>query len=68
MEALGTALFLLLGLSIVFLLFIYLPASMAYRRGRNGFIWVCVSLLMSPIVAVLLLLVLGNAPKLRDEA
>jgi hypothetical protein len=41
---------------------ILLPYGMAERRGRHPILWVLVSLLISPILAVLLLLMLGDAP------
>lgn len=40
---------------------IFLPASMARTRGRSAVLWVLVSLFLSPLLAILLLLVLGDA-------
>ena len=42
-------------------LFILLPAEMAEGRNRNQLFWVLVSLLVSPFIACLLLLALGQA-------
>jgi hypothetical protein len=51
-------------LAIVFALWIsiILPARMAASRGRSAFLWVCISLVGSPFLAILLLLALGDAP------
>jgi len=57
--------FLIFGLAALYItlwLFILLPARMAEARGRSAIGWVLVSLFFSPILAVLLLWVLGDAP------
>jgi len=41
-------------------LFILLPAQMASNRNRHPFIWVLISLLGTPILAILRLMALGN--------
>lgn len=43
-------------------LFILLPARMARERNRWALIWVLISLFGSPILAILLLIALGDAP------
>lgn len=43
-------------------LFILLPAKMARERNRDALIWVLISLFGSPILAILLLIALGDAP------
>lgn len=43
-------------------LYVLLPAGMARRRNRSAFIWVLIGLFGSPILAILLLLALGNSP------
>ena len=53
---------LLLGLWFVIWLCVLLPAGMARRRNRSAIIWVLIGLFGSPILAVLLLLALGNSP------
>ena len=52
----------LLGLWFVLWLFILLPARMARERNRWALIWVLISLFGSPILAILLLIALGDAP------
>jgi hypothetical protein len=57
--------FLIVGLAAIYIalwLFILLPARMAEARGRSAIGWVLVSLFFSPILAVLMLWVLGDAP------
>lgn len=41
---------------------VLLPADMARNRNRSAVIWVLISLCGSPLLAVLLLLALGNSP------
>jgi hypothetical protein len=50
---------------LVVWLYILLPARMAEERGRSQFGWVLLSLLFSPILACLLLFLLGNDPNSR---
>ena len=50
----------LLSLWVVLWLYFLLPASMARNRNRSALIWVLISLFGSPILAVLLLLALGE--------
>lgn len=42
-------------------IYILLPARMAERRNRSRLIWVLISLCFSPVLAILLLLALGEA-------
>lgn len=51
----------------VFLLWfaVILPAQMAGARGRSGLFWVLISLIGSPVLAILLLLVLGDTRRRR---
>lgn len=60
----GIFFILVLIFSVWFVLWLYvlLPAGMATRRNRSAFIWVLIGLFGSPILAVLLLLALGNSP------
>lgn len=55
----------LVALFVVVGIYILLPWSMAKSRFRNGLGWVVLSLLFSPILACLLLLLLGENPKAR---
>lgn len=58
--------FLLIGLlAILFLSLI--PASMARTRGRSQFGWFICSLLLSPLIAILILLCLGETDARRLE-
>ncbi len=61
MENLFFIVFGLLALFVVLWLYILLPAGMAERRNRSQVIWVLISLVGSPFLAVLLLLALGDA-------
>jgi hypothetical protein len=38
---------------------IILPARMAQRRGRSALVWVAISLIGTPLLAILLLVALG---------
>ncbi|MCV2448977.1 hypothetical protein [Paracoccus sp. DMF] len=58
--------FLLASLFFVFWLYILLPAGMAAKRGRSAFGWVLLSILFSPILACLLLWLLGDDPNQRE--
>lgn len=58
----------IVGLSIMFLLWIYLPAKLAKNRGRSALGWVLLTWLISPFWACILLLIVGNSTEkiLRD--
>lgn len=43
-------------------LFVLLPSRMARERRRDPVIWVLISLVGSPLLAILLLTALGEAP------
>ncbi|MBT8424377.1 MAG: hypothetical protein KJO67_05335 [Silicimonas sp.] len=66
----GDAIFLIViglaTLAFVFWLYILLPAQMAGNRNRSALIWVLISLVGSPLLAVLLLIALGDAEKRAD--
>jgi hypothetical protein len=54
--------FLVVGvLSLWFLIWlcILLPYRMAEARGRDGYVWVAVSIIGSPFLAIILLLIAG---------
>jgi Na+/melibiose symporter-like transporter len=57
----------LLALYLVIWLYVLLPAGMANNRGRSAFGWVVLSLLVSPILACLLLWLLGDNPNRFDN-
>jgi hypothetical protein len=56
-----------LALYLVIWFYILLPADMATKRGRSAFGWVLVSLLFSPVLACLLLWLLGADPNQRGK-
>lgn len=58
----------IVGLSIMFLLWIYLPAKLAKNRGRSALGWVLLSWIITPFLACILLLIVGNSTEkiLRD--
>ena len=49
----------LLALTVFLCLYLVLPAWMAARRGRSPLGWILMTLLLSPLVTVIALLVLG---------
>jgi len=67
MNELGSILLGLMVLFIVIWLYIILPAQMAGTRNRSAVIWVLISLVASPLLSILLLLALGNAPSDREN-
>lgn len=47
---------------ILFMVFVIaIPYAMAIRRNRSGIGWVLISVVISPILAIIALLVLGDA-------
>ena len=64
-ESVFLFIFMLASLCFMFWWFFLLPAGMATNRGRNAVGWVLVSVLFSPILACLLLWLLGNNPNGR---
>ncbi|MBQ3255173.1 MAG: hypothetical protein IJA64_05535 [Rikenellaceae bacterium] len=52
---------------IIFLLFIYLPITMARKRGRSAFGWVLVFWILNPLWGAILLLILGDSSKKIKE-
>ena len=50
-----------------FLMFPLLIAKAAKNKGRSGFLWFVFSLFISPLLAILLLLVLGDTDARRRE-
>ncbi|WP_170790546.1 hypothetical protein [Ruegeria lacuscaerulensis] len=54
--------FMLILLVVVIWLYV-LPITMAGRRNRSGLIWFLIGLVGSPLLAILLLLALGDAPE-----
>lgn len=58
----GSILFVFMAIFLVVWLYIILPAQMAGTRNRSAVIWVLISFVGSPLLAILLLLALGDAP------
>ena len=56
----------LIILLVVLEFYIVIPAEMAGIRGRGRVTWVLISLFISPILAIPLLLILGDAFERRE--
>ncbi|TGD61982.1 hypothetical protein EYC08_17235 [Tabrizicola sp. WMC-M-20] len=59
---------LLVGLAVLYFtlwLFILLPARMAEARGRSAVVWVLLSFIFSPFLAIFFLWLLGDAGNRR---
>lgn len=63
MEPILTILIGLAVLAFTVWIYILLPAEMAGNRGRSKLGWVLISLFFSPVIAVIGLLVLSDAPR-----
>ncbi|MFO7853958.1 MAG: hypothetical protein R6V44_01810 [Paracoccaceae bacterium] len=59
------ALVALLALALLWLLYVDIPATMARNRGRDAVAWVLVAILGTPILAILLLAILGDRDRER---
>lgn len=66
-EGLFFLIFGLVALYFVLWICILLPARMAEARGRSALGWVLLSILFSPILACLLLWLLGNNPNRQTQ-
>ncbi|WP_281973139.1 hypothetical protein [Ruegeria faecimaris] len=55
-----------LALAFVIWLWIIVPMNMAQNRNRSGLIWVLISIVGSPLLAILLLYALGDAPSAQE--
>ncbi len=62
MEPLFGFLFAIIGLAFVIWLWIIVPMNMAQNRNRSALIWVLIAIVGSPLLAILLLYALGDAP------
>ncbi len=63
METIGAILFGVIGLAFVIWLWIIVPANMAANGKRSSLIWVLISFVGSPLLAILLLYALGDPPE-----
>jgi hypothetical protein len=52
--------FIIIAMIFVIWLYIVVPAQMAGRRDRSAIGWVLISLIFSPLAAIIALLVLGH--------
>ena len=64
----GSIAIIIIGVILHILLFIYLPAKLAKNRGRSALGWVLLSYIITPFLACILLLIVGNSTEkiLRD--
>ena len=62
MDSILRLIYLLMFLWLALWFFILLPAKSARERNRSPLIWVLISLFGSTILAILLLIALGDAP------
>lgn len=60
-EILIQILAVVLAFSIIFLLLIYLPMTMARKRGRSVVGWILIFWILNPLWGVILLLILGDS-------
>lgn len=67
MEGVGGFVVALVALSFAFWLYIWLPGSMAVYRGRSPVGWVILTLVFSPFISIIALLVLGPTFELASE-
>jgi hypothetical protein len=59
--------FLIALMALIFAIWfvVILPARMAQRRGRSALVWVAISLIGTPLLAILLLVALGPVTEPR---
>ena len=57
----------LLVLIFVFWLYIIVPAQMAGRRDRSVIGWVLISVIFSPLIAIIALMVLGYPYRPKED-
>ena len=58
----------ILALIVILWLYIFLPAKMARKRGRNAIGWVLLFWIISPLWGIIVLLVLGDSKqKIRED-
>ena len=64
MTETGVVLFIgLVGIIVLWLFWIHIPAKMARTRGRSALGWVLLTCVLSPIWTIILLLILGDSPE-----
>lgn len=57
--------FMLILIFLPLILILYIPVRMAYVRGRSRFIWLVLSIFLTPLVTILLLAILGDGYRNR---
>lgn len=58
----------IIALIFILWLYIFLPAKMARKRGRNAIGWVLLFWIISPFWGIIVLLVLGDSKqKIRED-
>ena len=55
------------ALLIIYLLLIYLPMTMARKRGRSVFGWILLFWILNPLWGAILLLILGDSRQKMKE-
>ncbi|NPD16260.1 hypothetical protein HOY34_13755 [Xinfangfangia sp. D13-10-4-6] len=61
MEGIAAGIMIIFATWFSIWLMILVPADMARNRGRSALAWVLISLFFSPFLAILLLLIMGDA-------
>lgn len=61
MDDIGALILIIFAMVVTFWLYVLLPWGMAERRNRSVFIWLLISLVFSPFLAIVLLYLLGDA-------
>jgi len=51
----------------VFAVFGYIIYQMAENRGRDPWVWILLSILLSPILGLIILAICGNTEEKKDE-
>jgi len=60
-DLIGTV-FVIAAVALTIWFYFVVPAQMATNRNRRPGVWVLISLFFSPILAILLLIAMGNQP------
>jgi len=55
-----------MGYVLGWLLLSFIMAFLAKSKGRSGFAWFFISILISPLIAVIILLVIGDSEEKKD--
>ena len=67
-EELISMLGILVLIGLAFLFWIFIPIKMAHNRGRSGFWWVVITLVVGPILSYIFLAIAGDSEeKIREK-